>query len=196
MIHTEYIKGNDILIVMCEEHDLNIEIEGSSLLLVKDIDWNRDLSPWKADRVFRKGEDFGGQADETLKIILDAMKEIPYRKAMIAGYSLAGLFALYACTKTDAFAGCVSASGSLWFPGFDVYLKQNKVKCESVYLSLGDKEKNTHNPVMEKIEEKTYEAYEVIGQYTHVKMEMNPGNHFNEPEKRLRKGIDHILADL
>lgn len=196
MIHTEYIKGNDILIVMCEDHDLNIEIEGPSLLLVKDVDWNKDLSPWKADRIFRKGEDFGGEADETLKIILEAMKEIPYRKAVIAGYSLAGLFALYACTKTDVFAGCVSASGSLWFPDFDEYLKLHRVQCESVYLSLGDKEKNTRNPLMCRVEEKTYGAFETIRQYCRASMEMNPGNHFNEPEKRLQKGIDHILENI
>ena len=35
----------------------------------------------------------------------------------IAGYSLAGLFALYALYKTDAFTRVASMSGSLWFPG-------------------------------------------------------------------------------
>ncbi len=40
------------------------------LISVGGIDWNRDLSPWKAEKVFKKGEDFGGQA----KLLLDTLR--------------------------------------------------------------------------------------------------------------------------
>ncbi len=32
--------------------------------------------------------------------------------------AISGLFALWALYRTDFFAGAVSASGSVWFPGF------------------------------------------------------------------------------
>ena len=176
MITTRLIKGNDTLIVMFEDESFTFE-EGfePSILLVKDIDWNRDLSPWPAERVFKKGKDFAGCADQTLAVILEAMNSVSYRKAIIAGYSLAGLFALYACTVSSRFDACVSASG------------------DYVFLSLGDNEKNTRNPRMAKVEEKTREAYELISGYTACELQMNPGGHFNDPEGRLRRAIGQTL---
>lgn len=196
MIRTEYIKGNETLLVMVDDHDAELpDANGASLLLIHDVDWNKDLSPWPAKRVFKKGEDFSGKADDTLKIILNAMEQISYEKAVIAGYSLAGLFALYACTKTDCFDACVSASGSLWFPDFISWLKANPVRSRYVYLSLGDQEKNTRNPLMASVEDKTREAFEEIAVYCRADFEMNPGNHFNDPAGRLAKGIRCTLKN-
>ena len=197
MITTRLIKGNDTLIVMFEDESFTFE-EGfePSILLVKDIDWNRDLSPWPAERVFKKGEDFAGCADQTLAVILEAMNSVSYRKAIIAGYSLAGLFALYACTVSSRFDACVSASGSLWYEGFDTWLKEHPVQCDYVFLSLGDNEKNTRNPRMAKVEEKTREAYELISGYTACELQMNPGGHFNDPEGRLRRAIRQTLNKI
>lgn len=196
MIKTELTGRSGPLIVMFEEESFTLpEDINASLLLVKNIDWNRDLSPWPAARVFKKGEDFSGHADETLAFILDALKERK-EKILIAGYSLAGLFALYACTKTDRFDACVSASGSMWFPGVDTWLKEHPVQCAYVYLSLGDTEKNTRNPLMSQVEEKTEEAYRIISEYAKSEFEMNPGNHFNDPQGRLIKGIRKALMNI
>ncbi len=195
MITTELIKGNEILIVMFADESFEPEKDFEpSVLLVKNFDWNRDLSPWPAARVFKKGEDFGGHADETLAVILEAMAKIDYQKAVIAGYSLAGLFALYACTVTDRFDACISASGSLWYEGFDTWLKEHPLKCETVFLSLGDTEKNTRNPRMAKVEEKTKEAYALISSYTSCEMQMNPGGHFNDPHGRLMNAIRRTIG--
>ena len=46
---------------------------GVTLICVTDADWNRDLSPWPAEKVFR-GADFAGGASEHLA---DLLKSIP-----------------------------------------------------------------------------------------------------------------------
>ena len=86
-------------------------------------DWNRDLSPWEAPPVFGKVP-FGGGTEETLRFVTDRLlPELHTRLALsdvvklcIGGYSLAGLFALWAATRTDAFSGVAAASPSVWFP--------------------------------------------------------------------------------
>ena len=87
-------------------------------------DWQREMSPWPAAALSKDGESFSGGADvyleNLLSVILPWATERIHGKASfigIAGYSLAGLFALYALYKTDAFTRVASMSGSLWFPG-------------------------------------------------------------------------------
>lgn len=56
----------------------------------------------------------------------------------ITGYSLAGLFAVYAIYRTDVFSGgCMS--GSVWFPGFKEYIfsRELKRRPDCIYFSLG-----------------------------------------------------------
>ena len=100
-----------------------------TLVAISNLDWNRDMAPWDSPAVFKNGEPFTGGADNYLRLLVEeimpeAKKELPGPPAWrgIAGYSLAGLFALYAVYQTDVFsrAGCMS--GSLWFPGFKEYI--------------------------------------------------------------------------
>ena len=194
-LKSRFIQGNDDLIVLFEDEALPESIP-QSVLLVKAEDWNRDLSPWPSEKIFPKGDDFAGEADETLKELIEIVQ--PYRKEYktitLAGYSLAGLFSLYACTKTDLFDQCLSASGSLWYPGWIKYLEDHPVRCKRVYLSLGDKEKNTRNQKMASVEENTYVTKKILEGYTDVILEMNPGNHFQEPDQRIIKGIQALTA--
>ena len=56
----------------------------------------------------------------------------------IMGYSLAGLFALWAMYQTDIFAGCATCSGSMWYPGFVEYVNsQPTLANKQIYISLG-----------------------------------------------------------
>ena len=142
---TELIIRDDVLTVMIGDHITDM---ASSVLCIYDFDWNRCLSPWKHEKVFAKGEAFAGEADRFLDEVLALIPGRDWKEVIIAGYSLAGLFALYACTKSSVFTGCMCASGSLWFKGFTGYLKENPVRCRRVYISLGAAEKNTKNPVM------------------------------------------------
>ncbi len=168
-------------------------------------DWENELSPWKAEKVFRGGKGFGGGADETIRklerVIVPELKRVigcPEMPCIIAGYSLAGLFAVYALYRTDAFTGAVSASGSLWFPGFLDYATSHKIPQapDRVYLSLGNREKDTKSTVMCRVEENTAMLQEHFrSQGIECVFELNPGNHFQDVEQSLAKGIAWIIKD-
>lgn len=162
-------------------------------------DWNDGFSPWKAET---EGQIFGGKGSETLDLLKTEVlpyleKNIPdVSGRYIAGYSLAGLFALWSVYETELFSGGISCSGSLWFPGWTVYAQNHKIPEKSrIYLSLGGKEKNSRSPVLSKIEENTRLQLELLkGKTADVAMEMNPGGHFADPVNRLAKGIAWMIG--
>ena len=154
--------------------------------------WNDDLSPWKAPAVF-KTEDFCGGASKTLENII-ALCADKNRKYYIGGYSLAGLFALWAACQTDIFSGVAAASPSVWFPGFIDYMKTYKMKSQNVYLSLGDREEKTRNPVMAQIGNCIKEEYRcLLENGINCILEWNKGNHFKEADIRTEKAFACIL---
>ena len=151
-------------------------------------DWNKDLSPWKAPAVFGK-EDFGDGAGRTLDEILTYCTDTS-KTYYIGGYSLAGLFSLWASYQTDIFKGVAAVSPSMWFPGFIDYMKENEIKCENIYLSLGNKEEKARNPVMATVGDCIREAERMLieKKYNCI-LEWNEGNHFKDPEIRTSKGF-------
>ena len=175
------------------------------LAAVPVTDWENELSPWKAEKVFRGGKDFGDGAGETIleleRVIVPELKRaLGFREmpCIVAGYSLAGLFAIYALYRTSAFTGAVSASGSLWFPGFLDYTASHTMPQTPgrVYLSLGDREKKTKSAVMRRVEENTAALHERFGaQGIKCIFELNPGGHFQDVEQRLAKGIAWVVSD-
>ena len=174
-----------------------------SLLSVGGLDWNRDMSPWECAPVMAQDEGYAGGADAYLSLLLEeilpeGLKRLPESPSWtgIAGYSLAGLFALYALYRTDIFARAASMSGSLWFPGFGDFVRSHDMKRapEKLYLSLGDKEAKTRNPYLKTVQENTeavVQLYRDMG--LDVTWELNPGNHFRDAELRSAKGILGIL---
>ena len=61
----------------------------------------------------------------------------------IAGYSIAGLFAIYRLYQTTMFSRAASVSGSLWYDGFPEYCRSHSPagNVTDVYFSLGSKER-------------------------------------------------------
>lgn len=166
-------------------------------------DWNRDLSPWESPAVFGD-KPFGGGADGYLRTLTDvcipqavsAMGKEPDRM-VIAGYSLAGLFAIYSLYRTDVFDAAVSASGSTWFPGFTDFVARERMMSspDRVYLSLGDRESLTKNPVMSTVGECTRSIQERLSaEGMECILELNPGNHFRDAALRTAKGIAWVLG--
>ena len=165
------------------------------LIAVKIENWNRELSPWKAKAVFGK-EDFGDGAKETLDRILKLCTDKD-KQYIIGGYSLAGLFSLWASYQTDTFNAVASASPSMWFPGFIAYMKDNEIKTDAVYLSLGDKEMNTRNPVMATVGDCINGAYEYLKEKgLDVFLEWNKGNHFKDADIRTAKAFSWALERM
>ena len=182
----------------------NLDAPDHAFLAVSGFEWNVDLSPWKASAVFKGEPDFGAGADAyieqlTNEIVPEAIREhgINPGAVYIAGYSMAGLFALYSLYKTDYFNGAASCSGSLWYPGFIDYVRAKDFAGtpSKVYLSLGDREAKTRNPVMATVEDNTKAAAALYkGKGVDVVLEMNKGGHFDEPALRTAKGIAWLLG--
>ena len=174
-----------------------------NLATISNLDWNHDMAPWDNPAAFKKGEPFTGGADDYLRLLVEeiiprAEKELAGPPAWrgIAGYSLAGLFALYAIYQTDVFSRVGSMSGSLWFPGFKEYIftHEPKRRPDCIYFSLGDKESKPRNPVLKTVQENTEEIrafYQSKGIDT--EFQMNPGNHFVQGIERTAAGIQWLL---
>jgi predicted alpha/beta superfamily hydrolase len=145
--------------------------------------------------VFGK-EDFGDGAKETLDRILKLCTDKD-KQYIIGGYSLAGLFSLWASYQTDTFKAVASASPSMWFPGFIAYMKDNEIKTDAVYLSLGDKEMNTRNPVMATVGDCINGAYKYLKEKgLDVFLEWNKGNHFKDADIRTAKSFSWALERM
>ena len=161
-------------------------------------DWNADFSPWEAEGL-KKGTRFPGAGRETLRFLTETY--IPYirenypgsKQLCSAGYSLGALWALWAAYETDVLDGCVCCSGSLWYPGWDEYMKGRSFAREcKVYLSLGIKEEKTRNPVMSRVGDNTREQFELLKSDANVQsctLEWNEGGHFADVAERVGKGI-------
>ena len=174
-----------------------------TLVTVSNLAWNHDMAPWDNPAAFKNGEPFTGGADDYLRLLVEeiiprAEKELPGPPAWrgIAGYSLAGLFALYAIYQTDVFSRVGCMSGSLWFPGFKEYIFSHEPKSQPdcIYFSLGDKEAKTRNPVLKTVQENTEEIqtfYQNKGIDT--VFQLNPGNHFVQGIERTAAGIQWLL---
>lgn len=174
-----------------------------NLLCVGNLNWNHDMTPWPCPPLSPKDAPCTGGADDYLQLLIskilpkakELVKGVP-SQISIAGYSLAGLFALYACYRCDAFDHAASMSGSLWFPNFNEYVFHHSIKRmpDKVYLSLGDAEAKTKNTILKTVQKNTeeiFEHYKELG--LNVMWELNPGNHFKNAAYRSAKGIRAIL---
>ena len=185
----------------------NIDCKEFILVSISNLDWNNEMTPWYSKKINKYGEDFLGKADEYIQVLLNEIipevkkyieenLKVKIKKYTIAGYSLAGLFAIYASYKTNIFSKIVSASGSLWFPKFVDFVKENKISSnvEKIYFSLGNKESKVKNQILASVEKNTKEIEEIYkNQGIKTIYEENEGNHFKDASLRLAKGIKWIL---
>jgi len=195
--------ADTVLLQPVDDHDLaGIENEAAAiagsggrrfcLTAVRIGDWNTDLSPWEAPAVFGK-EGFGGGAGKTLEKLLELCSDRK-KTYCVGGYSLAGLFALWAVYQTDVFRGAAAASPSVWFPGFTDYMKAHPIRTGAVYLSLGDREERVRHPVMASVGDRIREAYACLRERgTDCALEWNAGNHFRDADIRTARAFAWLL---
>ena len=184
-----------------KEYELIREFSGREdfLLVTVPVDsWNRDLSPWNAPPVFGK-ELFGDGAKETLRRIEEEL--IPAfsgdRIFLLGGYSLAGLFALWAAYESGRFSGVAACSPSVWFPGFMDFQENHEIRTDTVYLSLGDREEKAKNRVFAAVGDCIRESDRLMRKRgVNCLLEWNQGNHFVDGEIRTAKGFAWLLRQL
>lgn len=162
-IHTQMssVAGAPIVYLLGDVADNSpIQVpEGVSLVNVGVDLWEENFSPWCAPRVFAKGPNFGDGAQKTLDTLINQV--IPWAESeltdppayrVLVGYSLAGLFSLWAGVSQQVARGCQpdtatapqlsgpdaphvgapaatfqrvgAVSGSFWFPGLLDYVDQ------------------------------------------------------------------------
>ena len=166
--------------------------ENFRLIAFRIRDWNKELSPWKSSAVFGK-DDFGDGAAKTLGEIMKLCDDTS-KTYYIGGYSLAGLFALWAAYQTDLFQGVAAASPSVWFPGFTEYMKEHDIRSRHVYLSLGDKEEKARNPVMATVGDRIRTAHELlVKRQVDCVLEWNEGNHFRDTDLRTARAFIWVI---
>ena len=175
-----------------------------TLVAISNLDWNHDMVPWDGPSSFKNAESCTGGADDYLRLLTEeiiptaekGIAGVPCWRG-IAGYSLAGLFALYAIYQTDLFSHVGSMSGSLWYSGMKEYIfsHEPKRRPDCIYFSLGDKESKTRNPVLRSVRQNTEEIqafYQAKGIDT--VFQLNPGNHYDHAVERTAAGLCWLLS--
>ena len=203
-----------LLLQMTDEHELqHMDNEISAIAqgsahsflfaAVPVKNWNDELSPWKSPAVWGK-ESFGGNAAGTLRFLTERV--IPTLKQQFAlpenvriilgGYSLAGLFALWASTQTALFSGVAAASPSVWFPGWLEFEQRHPIQTQHIYLSLGDKEEHTKNAVMAVVGDNIRTLHsQLIARGADCTLEWNNGGHFKDADLRTAKAFQWVMEE-
>ena len=174
-----------------------------ALAAIKPSSWNDDLTPWPCPGIFADDKPFGGNACAQLdllehEIIPTIERDLtkPPDQRIVAGYSLAGLFATWAAFESTLFSGVASASGSFWYPGFAQFVREHTLTSPvtRAYFSLGSKEARTPSRLLRNVEQGTRQvADEFRAKDVKTTFKKNPGNHFKEPALRMAKAIRWML---
>ena len=178
---------------------------GVSFVVIENINWNDDMTPWPAEGVFKKAKPFGGQAASFLdkltnEIIPEIEKTLSVEDAerTIMGVSLSGLFAVWACFNTNAFTNIINISGSLWYDGFTEWMKEQtpSPQLKKVCMLLGEKEKNAKEKRMATVEERTHAAAEILkaNSQASVLFELVDGTHFSPILPRLERAFEVVYG--
>ncbi len=161
--------------------------------------WEAELSPWPAPRAFRRGSDFSGGAPEYLDFLCSTV--LPAAESVlglaapprgIAGYSLAGLFALWASLQRPGFSLAAGMSASLWYDGFADGLEAQRPPAlpRYAYLSLGSAEPRARDPRLAAVgtcTERTAQRLASLG--CAVDFHAESGGHFQDIPQRCARGL-------
>ena len=167
------------------------------------FDWALDLMPWP-DPAISRDPRVGTMAEDTLRYVTDALLpalEADYGRlpVILGGYSLGGLFALWAASQTDRFAAVAAASPSLWIRGWLDFAGSHPVRTGKVYLSLGDREEHARNRSIARVGDCVRGEYELLQRQLGAQdctLVWNPGGHFQDEDKRLAAAFGWCAGQL
>jgi predicted alpha/beta superfamily hydrolase len=195
----DYHENGQLLLEACSQVDCG----GFNLVTISGLRWNQELSPWPVETVVSRDDNFAGEAPQWLPVLtgevvpaVERLLDTPPEWRMLAGYSLAGLFAVWTAFQCDLFSRILSASGSMWYPGWLEYARQHElaVPLQGIYLSVGDKESTSRNAVLQTVGGRTQALAHLMAERgIPARFELNPGNHFKNPPLRVAKGIKWLL---
>ena len=167
-----------------------------AICLFDTVEWAKALMPWHDEAVSHDAE-VGLHAIETLQYIEQQLVPWLHDKygtlpCIIGGYSLGGLFALWASMQTNAFDAVAAASPSLWIKGWSEYAAMHKPHASCVYMSLGKREEHCRNQRMARIGDRVREQYGTLCQQIgndRTTLAWNDGGHFGNEAERTAKAF-------
>ena len=195
----DYHENGQLLLEACRE----VGCKGFNLVTISGLHWNQELSPWPVETVVSRDDNFAGEAAQWLRLLtgevvprVEGLLASAPSWRLLAGYSLGGLFAVWAAHQTDLFTRILSASGSMWYPGWLEYAHEHQLAAplQGAYLSVGEQESSSRNAVLQTVGERTQALAALMAERgIPSKFELNPGNHFKNPPLRVVKGIKWLL---
>lgn len=178
----------------------------STIVTVPIGDWNANLTPWPAKGIYRGEPDFGGNAGQTLSglvgEVIPAIEQAaglaPERRA-ICGYSLGGLFALYAFAHDARFGACACLSGSVWYEGWVDYLRELEFEGSGrfAFLSIGSKEKHAAPKILHHVQDQMGECADILRAHgCAAEFVVKRGSHMSFVQERFDAGLTALDAFL
>ena len=170
------------------------------LVAIEVENWLVDLMPWPDGNVSRDPE-AGKHGQEMLDyILLSLVPELEKRfgtlPVILGGYSLGGLFALWASSQSDRFDAIAAASPSVWIKDWIPYAQKHIPLADSVYLSLGDREEFVKNQAIARVGDNLRTQYaqlqEQLGAH-HCILVWEQGNHFSDSDGRQARAFAWCL---
>ena len=181
------------------------ETYGVSIAVITGMDWDDDLTPWRAEGEPPGSPDFKGDAGKFMAMLLnEVLPEVERRlqisaepQRTLTGVSLSGLFALWQWMRGDTFRNIISLSGSFWYDGFVDWLKAQPmpVKEGRIYFLLGNQEGKTNVKAFQSVERDTVEIVDYLREHgIKTKFELVAGNHYQYGLQRLDRAFSWMFA--
>lgn len=181
------------------------------LATVPIADWELELMPWAEPAVSQRPE-VGSGAMGTLNYLTDILlpalienKEFSLHDSqfkipvVLGGYSLGGLFALWAACQTDRFEAVAAGSPSLWAGDWPQYATTHPMLAKHVYLSLGDREERSRNKTFARVGDRIRNEHLRLQQQLgerNTTLVWEEGGHFADPAARMARAFVWCLKQL
>lgn len=177
--------------------------KGFAIVFFDTVEWAKALMPWQDEAVSRN-EEVGRYASNTLEYIIESL--IPWLHerfgklpCIIGGYSLGGLFALWAARQSAAFCAVAAASPSLWIKGWADFADNRSLNAQLAYVSLGDREEHCRNQRMARIGDCVRHEHLTLANQigsSATTLEWNSGGHFGEEAERTAKAFAWCIENI
>ena len=168
-----------------------------TLVAVPIEDWELELMPWPEPAVSCRPE-VGSGAETTLRYLVDILPH-PQSPVILGGYSLGGLFALWAACQTDRFDAVAAGSPSLWAGDWPQFAATHPMMAKHVYLSLGGAEERCRNKTIARIGDRIRNEYcrlqRQLGE-ENVTLVWEQGGHFADTADRMARAFVWTLKHL
>ena len=177
--------------------------KGFVIVFFDTVEWAKALMPWQDEAVSRD-EEVGMHAQDTLVYIEESLVPWLHERfgklpCIIGGYSLGGLFALWAARQSAAFCAVAAASPSLWIKGWADFADNHSLNAQLAYVSLGDREEHCRNQRMARIGDCVRHEHLTLANQigsSATTLEWNSGGHFGNEAERTAKAFAWCIENI